>query len=53
MEGRGQLYLAAALLQDDPLVPIGQEAGGGGGRAGLDAVENIKSLTMPQPGIKV
>jgi len=54
MEGRGELYPAAALLQEELLVPFGQEAGEGwGARAGLDAVEYIKSLTMLQPGIEV
>jgi hypothetical protein len=52
MEGRGELYPAAVLLQEEPLVPTGQEAGGGG-KAGLDAVEYIKRLTMSQPGIEV
>jgi len=33
MEGRGELYTAAALLQDETLVPTGQEVGGGGGGA--------------------
>jgi hypothetical protein len=47
MEVSGQLHAPAVLPPGkEPLVPIGQDAGGGGGRAVLDAVVKRK---IPSP----
>jgi hypothetical protein len=45
--------LVPLYYKRSPWYPLDKRLGGVVPTAGLDAVEYIKSLTMPQPGIEV